>query len=1063
MRSPTRSSTKRAAAAFPPDLLGTSYPDLDEPILTRTKSALEAKVEELRQAVGISDTVLADAVRARAHELEEKRQNRQVERTAVATAAMFEATEDATKQAAAAAREERKQRRRQVARLRSALWSRKPELIDELAAIRVQVIDREVGASVVAHDAAAKQRTDMLNAYEEAYLEAYRIADSNYQYYGKIKPTAGAARPSMLAHDPPMAEGGGGLWRDVAETQTRATFESMRRATTIAQGRLVEASQQAGLQARAALREWADKRARRDRTADEAHNAAALERAHQEETISTAREQAAKQSVRNRLLGQARFAISAFEQANQADAATQTAGGETLTEADRDLRARFLASGGDPSDPMTAVAAAIKRDVLGTGGDSRMAESAREIHQKVIEKRPTSEADVNRLADVVFPGGSGKLANRASKLRKAFETWTGTDEDATYAALEGLDEVQAHLLRQRYQSKYKESLDGRIRSEMSGAEKRRALGLLEVDPVKTSKAMIELSDGWFSDDKDLAISALERLPRGLAAEVATPDTMATLRKVMGGDVRRVHYGNWVEDNRGMQQVAMLLEMDRIHAEQQPGTPPSQEMLDLQARIDAVAFDRALRNNDQGDVDRMTAVVTRMREEMQRDPRTRDLPGPEFDTELRRRTRRMEIQYGKLFGEEIGGPPDSALNRAIGQAMIWQDRVDFGRALVKVDREGELAARIQLSWQDSFIAYDSDINKALALNFDRAMSEVQRDPALQRQVEALAQQKIETYRARKQQRGEGPLTPPEIQAYRDEARHEVAMQLAADTFGGIADRFNTNYGERWRRFGDPRKSGLENMLIATTQFSGEDEALARMRNGGGLQWHEQVYFGVSGYGMDRSAVEAVEGKTREQLDRIAASYRSDFHEGMEDRLLDEASGRDAFDVKEALRGVPKNDQEMIDKLERRLAYEENTYFSGAQYAVGQAVFGFDDRDPRGGGRRRARGDAVRGPPGPGTVPGSRPGTSERRRGADPACRVRLLQPGDRDVHLRRRLSHCRRRLRRRPGQDHRNGRCARRRRRRHRRLRWHCGAGARRARRFARGHRGDDRDQVHAAR
>jgi hypothetical protein len=916
--------------SFPPDKLSTYFPTIGDDLKRTYRAELEAAIEKLREAVKLSKEQLEAAVNARRDELARKAAGQQVEREAVATAAGHELTAEAKKDLARQETERRREEAKRVARLRAALWSSRPELVDELLTTRLGYVDDNVAKGVVAHEAAGARRLEVLGLYEQAYQDAYRRADSNWQRFGTANPVPDAPPPTGPPRRAPNTKDGK-VWYDVVTDQLAADMRALREATTANQKKLVDDLRDAGTKARAALREWAAKRLRRKVDADTAQRQAAEDAAHQDGAIQAARDEAAAAGTRDRLLGQVRFAVTVYDQARWTDQQRTEAGARALAQAQLDLGKAFLQSGGDPADPMSAVATGIKADFA----REHLPKAVETIQKAVMAVDLKDQQAVMDLADVIFPNGSEGLDSRQLKLWKAFETWKGTDEDTVYDMLSGLDAKQTQLLKLRYKHKHSEDLDWRIGDEMSDAEKDRAMGLLEGDQVKTAKAMIELSDGWFSDDKDLAISAIEMLPPGQASQLDDPKTMATLRKVMTGGVRRVRYGQYVEDDRAMQQVDTLLELDKARARQLPNTAPTPEMRDLQAKADALAFDRAMRDGGGGDIDGMSKVFDRMREDLRRDPRTANLPTEEFEAALRHRTRRMENAYGQLFGHEYRGEaaPD-AMQQAIAESLVWQERVDLVRSMVAVDQSGELAARIQIS-PEGVIAADNDINNSLALNYRRAAAEVDRDPRHRREVELRLAAELE-----KREREKGsPLTPGERTAYRKEVTEGLTLEVATATFEGVTGRFEGRYGERWKRFGDPKKSGLENMLIATTEFSGEKEALTRIRHGGGLLLHEQVYFGVSGPGMDSEQVlGAVEGRTKEQIDRASANYRADFNEDMEQRLLDESSGRDRFDVKEALRGVPRNDQEMMEKLDRRLEYETTTYFPSTRTAVAGALVG-----------------------------------------------------------------------------------------------------------------------------
>ncbi|MCR8526466.1 hypothetical protein WB334_26085, partial [Escherichia coli] len=119
---------------------------------------------------------------------------------------------------------------------------------------------------------------------------------------------------------------------------------------------LVDELQKAGLSARTALREWADKRLRRTVTAGEAQRRAATDAATQECEVVAARKQAEQDGVRNRLLGDIRFASAAYLQAKDEDNKV-CADRAVQLDARQMAAARVFQAAGDKDDPMSAVAA----------------------------------------------------------------------------------------------------------------------------------------------------------------------------------------------------------------------------------------------------------------------------------------------------------------------------------------------------------------------------------------------------------------------------------------------------------------------------------------------------------------------------------------------------------------------------------------------------------------------------------------------------------------------------------------------------------------------------------
>ncbi|HEX5335970.1 MAG TPA: hypothetical protein VFW55_08820, partial [Propionicimonas sp.] len=166
--------------------------------------------------------------------------------------------------------------------------------------------------------------------------------------------------------------------------------------------------------------------------------------------------------------------------------------------------------------------------------------------------------------------------------------------------------------------------------------------------------------------------------------------------------------------------------------------------------------------------------------------------------------------------------------------------------------------------------------------------------------------------------------------------EAARTLAQSWMDTTGRAFADRYGRRWGGGSDP----LREMVTSETQFSGETEALARLGGGGGLTAAQQVEIGQAGWGMERDMVLAgIGNRTTQQLDRISADYRrntggrnmlADLRSetgSWTDSTADRHLERDAFDIREAMRGVPTTPRAEFEAAERRFAYERDVYFGG----------------------------------------------------------------------------------------------------------------------------------------
>ncbi len=913
--------------AFPGNKLANAFPEVSDKEKPPLAEAFTTEMNNLAKIAGLAVEEIQAAVTARAQEVADAKVQRLQTRTAFAKAVVEELSDEARKQLAKEARARARDEARRLRRLKSALWSRNPEIVNELFDLRMTVIDADVSKGVLAHERGAKRRTTLLDLYQAAYATAYRKADDAIQ----------AARPAATRWAPTID---GKVWLDVANDELAATFKTLKSQVEVDKTALVDRLKETGTNARSALRQWAAQRTRA-KISDEARRFARdADVTRQNKAIDTAKKNAADGAIRNRLLGQVNFAIVAYEAKNEQASDEMKAIVAKMTVEQRKDAEAYLASGGDLADPMAAVAAAERSRFADR---SRLTPIAERIRAAVLKMRPTTEGELLDLATVVFPEGSQGMQTRADRLKSAFDG-VGTTESTVYEMLSGLDAQQSYMLDAWYGLKKGETLAWRIDDEMSGAEFRKAEALRKNDKVAAAEASVSLADGWFSDDPQEAIDAMAALsPEEAQQLLAQPGVKEKLAKVthgrrdtsIGGGLRSV------PDDRAATQIDLQMQLNAMQAKPGESTPAQERA--LQDDVNALAMDRAVRDKGgRGDLAAMQKVADQIRAQVSRDPRTADLDDEQFDNEVRRRMRGMELAYERRFAKEVPGGGVSALETAMNWTFLGGEKLDIARAQVHVDRSGQMAGRLQQTTRGLY-ASDSEVNDALQASYDRASKEVQRSNALQ---EVVSQELAAELDKRTKVAGR-PLGPREVEAYRTAVVDRVTQGLATKYFKEVDTRFGEKYGDQWG--GDP-KLALRRMIIDSTQFSGEEEALARYGkdevtgefklSGGFLNDAQKVRFGVQGWNMDaKQVLSGIGGKTKEQLAEIAADYQAKYNEDMWGRLRDEAGGgsidgrkdvsRERFDIDEAKRGVPTNAKEAIDAARRRFEYERDTYAISAE--------------------------------------------------------------------------------------------------------------------------------------
>ncbi|EID79115.1 putative membrane protein, partial [Rhodococcus opacus RKJ300 = JCM 13270] len=915
--------------AFPPKGMRIYCADITEAMRGEIKKELGAEMEVLFAAANVAQDDLTAAVEERDRELKahQKHVAAEAELVLQKTAATLDAK--AQKEIARIEAAKRREEAEKVQRLRLALHSRKPELVEELVEKRFGYIRDDIGKGVVAIEAARDRRVELLKIYQAAYLKAYRKADDAFQ---ERKPI-GQRRPANL---------GSKLWYDVAVDELAVAMKQRNEQVAFDAKGLVDELQKAGLAARTALREWADRRLRRDVSADETQRRAAADASTQEGEIVAARTQAEQDGVRNRLLGDIRFASAAYLRVKDEDNKV-CADRAAQLDARQMAVARVFLAAGDKDDPMSAVAAML----VGRYQQKHEKERVASLREQVLKIVPTTKAVASDLAELYFPDGSGALSKRVLKLRAAFEVWHGTAESDVISALTGVDGPAMKLLNQTYQLTYNESLQWRIGAKMSGSDYDQAAGLAGNDGgpraaearKQHARGVIADSDGIFSNDPNRALDAIRNLPPGEADDVVKDkDVREHLTTVLGGR-RWLDKKGSVADDRGERELQILLDINRV--QRKPGEPAPPQVRDLQARIDAIEFDRWIRRGTDGDAPGLDQIFARIRAQVLADPATSAWSAEEVDNEVRRRTAAMENAYEKEFGAELPGGGESALHTAMAR-NLWGTRRELAIDLLTVNRAGERATRLQRTTEGLYTS-DSEMNAELERTYNDALAEVRRADSCREQVEKRAQELMQKDGITA---GGRRPAPTEIEAYRREATEEIARELAAEWMKDVSKTFGDRYAWRW---GGKAEDALRYMVKDTTQFSGEREALARLANGGGLTAAQAVQYGVAGRGIERDPiVGALSGRTKQQLARISADYKTNTGgEDMVSRLQSETGDwswkdkdtsleRDGFDIREALRGVPTTAEEEHAAITRRFEYERDVYFKNNPAERKQAV-------------------------------------------------------------------------------------------------------------------------------
>jgi hypothetical protein len=925
----------------------------DKPLLERLLTPMQAKLDELGEAAGLSAAILEQAVKEKQKELIDSGRAVSDQTRALVQARSPVVVKDAEKQAAAEQAKIAKEHAQRLKKLRKAMTSRDRTLVTQLADERVTMIRDQVENGILAFENAAIRRVDLLEALTTAYLDAYRIADDAAQASARAAATQAAdPAPSPSVVQVPRAPDGR-PWLTWAREQVVASMKAMRTQTTKDRDARIAALRETGTTAAAAVRDWADKRLPHKASQKDKADRAVTDQMATEQRLENARKQAAKDKARDDLVAQIRYA-EAYHDARQAEATgTATdAQKQMLAQAGKDADA-YLGAADVPGDPLSAVAHHLAEQV-GTQVVATLTESGA-ISADVKKMRAKTLSEARSLGVVIFASRPPDATSRAAALSAATREKIGTDEDAVFAALDNLDCQQIATISTLYEKAYDETLYGRLDGELSGSEWDRAKALLQSDQVGATAAAIRYeTNSWFGGpDRDKIAAAIRTLPPGKGDELKQKfgqsarwynSSSASLDEVLGDSLRTYRYnpqtGENVEDNRGSEQIGLLLRVNMLKRPEPvptaglttsaPRIKPSvidaqdtqNKIDDLQAKADAIDLDLALRPAyGPAKADAMDAVFTRMRAEI-----ADANPGwtaEQVNNEVRRRNANVERAYGERFPAEIQvnnfgmpaenlRPEDSKLRQVMAANLYQSGEKEIGTAMLDVDRRAERTARILLADRGAYAA-DSDVNAALEQSYLQAADEIKRSQG--QRLRDKRKEQIEQAQARGR-----PLTQDQLA--------ELDRTLDRELEGLTDVRAKELMVETKVHWTKTQKGSLDDWVKDKTQWGGEREAVWRLEQGGKLTRAQELKFAVDGWGIDMAqAKKALAGRTPEEIRQISADYEKITGENLIERLNSETSGENRFDINEALRGEPMTAQERMDALTRRYNYNKDTYFWG----------------------------------------------------------------------------------------------------------------------------------------
>ncbi|WP_454698350.1 hypothetical protein [Arthrobacter humicola] len=924
----------------------------DKQLLDRLIEPMRRKLDELGEAAGLSASILEQAVREKQQEMVGSGRAVSDQTRALIQQRGSVIIGDAEKQAAKEQAQLAKEHAQRLTQLRRAMTSRDPALVTQLADERVMIMNDHVAAGILALESSATRRFELLEALTAAYLEAYDVADDTAQAAARASAAKAAspASPPSVVQVPRTPDGR--PWLLWAREQTVASMKALRTQTIMDRDTRIGALRAVGTAGAAAVRDWADKRLRRNASQQDQEAQAVADRTAAEQRLKQASKQAAQNQARDDLVAQLRYA-EAFHAARQAEATgTATADQKKMLAEGGKMADAYLGSAEVAGDPLSAVAHHLMEQV-GSQIVVTLAESG-DVAAEVKKLRPHTQAQALSLGRVIFGSRPPDARSRVASLSAATRDKYGTDEDAVFAALDNLDKQQVATIAMLYETTYDETLYDRLDSELSGSEWGRAKALLGSDQVGAAAAVIREETNSFFGRPDQAkiAAAIKTLPPGTGRELKEKfgesarwynDSSASLDEVLDDSLRDYRYdqrtGQTTADDRGSEQIGLLLQVNMLKkpepAPAVPGRPkvrPSvidsqdtQNQIDaLQAKADAIELDQALRPaSGPAKADAVDGVFSRMRAEIA--DANPAWTAEQVNNEARRRNASVELKYGQRFPAAVQTnnfglpvenlkPEDSKLRQVMAANLYDSGEHEIGTAMLDVDRRAERTARLLLADRGAYAA-DSDVNAALDASYTQAADEVRRSEGPRLRDERAV-------KVKKAQDNGHPMTADQLA---DEDRKlDRELERLIDL---RAKKLMDETTQHWSKTG---RGSLDKWVKDKTQGSGETEATWRLDQGGRLTRAQELKFAVDGWGIDIDrAKKALAGRTPQEISDIAKDFaKISDNEDLTERLHSETSGENRFDIDEALRGEPLTAEERMAALTRRYEYNKNTYFWGS---------------------------------------------------------------------------------------------------------------------------------------
>lgn len=570
-------------------------------------------------------------------------------------------------------------------------------------------------------------------------------------------------------------------------------------------------------------------------------------------------------------------------QGQEVDLATNAAF-KTLSKEQQEVIRTYYAAPPGNRDALGAVAAGLRYRVSG----EERARLVEKLRAEVMAK-PYSEADnLEEIAQAENPKFSATtIADACHNAMFGGVTGWGTDEDKIFASLSGLSPLAGRAVRAAYnQRPGGRDLDADLKSELGGGELLRAQGALNGDAVTEAVgALHEAMDGLGTDE-----DTIMKMLRG-----KSDDERAAIK----AEYRR-RYG--VDLDAELKDEMSDHDLER-----------SEALLDGDtAKADAIAIDQAMHGGllglgtDEGQIEGVYADIRNDVAAMQVPDGTgklRPMTEKEMEEEIARRNQEVEAKYDTRYGSP--DDQESALRSAYRSELSGPD-LDLANALADNNLAAADAARLEREKQGLLYADDDVINGVLENQYNRSLDALKRDPVWRARRQAIQDMARE--------KNWDPYQIAAAERNLDREMETAAIAGGQANMAKLEDAYDSKYNS-WRA------GGLDALIVSNMSGTDREKAQALREQGGYLTRAQRVDFATRGPGTDEEDFKrATEGLTKAEIEVLNAQLADLGRPTVQQIASEELDGRDGFDMKITLRGVPENVDEEMEQAQIKTNWE-----------------------------------------------------------------------------------------------------------------------------------------------